>query len=160
MNKLWGVVNGKIDAAIKEDGMNPTLLIGGKDNGFAIRLNGYALYDEFIQGNYWRELPVDQEANPTVQFSQFRDCITSGITFGDYQQFATLADRLEELSEEANKLQAKGLSPAELLEPAYDAVRVRCAGHTEAVSIKGYNHNYCELVELLEEIDQLIWDNK
>lgn len=158
-NIIWQTINEKLDKAIEEDKAYPTLLIGGKDDGFAMRLNNDALFDEFIEGNYWREMSVDPEADASVQFDQFVDSITSGITFGDYQQFATLADRLELLAEEADRLQSKGLSPAELLDPAYNAVVVRCAGHTESVSVRGYNQSYCELVELLEELERLSWDN-
>lgn len=154
-NRTWEAIQEKLDRAIAEDKARPLLLIGGYRHGEIAPLDNSALFDEFIEGDHWREFELDPEDDYSEGFEKFTELVKKGYRFGDYQQFVTLADRLAELKEAADKLEGNGAKPTELLEPAYDAVRVRCNGHKDSVNLRGYNDSYVELVELLEELDNL-----
>lgn len=154
-NRTWEAIQEKLDKAIEEDKAYPALLIGDYKRAYPMSLNNSALFDEFIEGDHWREFELDPEDDYSEGFEKFTDLVKKGYRFGDYQQFVTLADRLAELKETADKLEGNGAKPTELLEPAYDAVRVRCNGHKDSVDLRGYNDSYIELVELLEELDNL-----
>ena len=153
---IWETVSEKLDKAIEEDKAYPALLIGGYRHGEIMSLNSPALFDEFIEGDYWRMFEeLDPDDDYDEGFEKFTKLIKQGYTFGDYQEFTTLQSRLLALKDEAERLAEQDKKPTELLEPTYDAVRVRCNGYKDGVNVRGYNGGYIELVEYLEQLDNL-----
>ena len=155
-NRIWETINEKLDKAIEEDKAYPVLLVGGYSSGYSMGLYNTALFEEFSDGDYWRTFEeLDPEGDYGETFEKFAELVKQGYTFGDYQEFTTLQSRLLTLKDTAERLAEQDKKPTELLEPTYDAVRVRCNGYKDSVSLRGWNGGYCELVEYLEQLNNL-----
>ena len=155
-NRIWETISEKLDKVIEEDKRNPLLLIGGYRHGEVMPLDNSALFDEFLDGDpEWDAMEVDPKAEYGKQFEQFTEALRKGYRFGDYQEFAPLQSRLLTLKDKAERLAEQDKRPTELLEAVQSVARVRCNGYADSVSLRGWNDNYCELEEYLEQLSNL-----
>ena len=157
---IYNTILEKIDKAIEEDKAHPLLLIGGYRTGEVMYLDNSALFDEFIEGDpEYEAMDVTPGAEYSEQFEQFTEALRKGYTFGDYQEFALLGNRLKEFREEVESRQEKDKNPADI----YDSnelgsiTRVWCNGFKDSVytAVARENEAFEELYDYLEDLNNL-----
>ena len=155
---IYNTILEKIDKAIEEDTAHPLLLIGNYRTGETMNTDNSALLDEYLEGNY-TELDVDPDAEYSDQFEQFMKEVKTGYTFGDYQEFALLGDRLKEFREEVENRQEKDENPAYIYDSNEldDITRVQCNGFKDRVdtAVARENEAFKELLDYLEDLNNL-----
>lgn len=157
---IYDTILEKIDKVIEEDKAHPLLLIGDYRAGEVMHLDNSALFDEFIEGDpEYEAMEVTPDADYREQFEQFTESVKKGYTFGDYQEFALLGNRLKEFREEIEKLQEKDENPADIYDSKErdDITRVWCNGFRDSVytAVCRENEAFKELLGYLEELNRL-----
>lgn len=157
---IYNTILEKVDKAIEEDKAHPLLLIGGYRHGEIMHLDNSALFDEFLEGDpEYEAMEVTPEACYSYQFEEFTESVKKGYTFGDYQEFALLGNRLTEFREEVEKLQEKDENPADIhgSRELYDITRVWCNGFKDDVytAVRLENEAFKELLGYLEDLSNL-----
>ena len=69
--QTYETILAKVDEAIEENNRHPLLLGGDYRRGSLTHLDNTALFDEFLEGDYWNELDVNPDAEYDEQFEQF-----------------------------------------------------------------------------------------
>lgn len=155
---IYNTILEKIDKAIEEDKAHPLLLIGGYRIGGTMYTDNSALLDEYLEGNY-TELDVDPDADYSDQFEQFMKEVKTGYTFGDYQEFALLGDRLKEFREEVENRREKDENPTYIYDSKEldDITRVQCNGFKDRIdtAVCRGNEAFKELLGYLEDLNNL-----
>lgn len=159
-HEVYNTILEKIDKAIEEDKAHPLLLIGNYRTGEVMHLDNSALFDEFIEGDpEYEAMDVDPVADYDEQFEQFTKSVKKGYTFGDYQEFALLGNRLKEFREEVEELQEKDENPADIYDSKGldDITRVWCNGFRDSVytAVARENEVFKELHDYLEDLSNL-----
>lgn len=158
---IYNTILEKIDKAIEEDKAHPLLLIGGYRHGEIMHTDNSALFDEFIEGDNpdYDAMEVTPDACYSYQFEEFTEAVKNGCTFGDYQEFALLGNRLKEFREEVEKLQEKDENPADIhgSKELDNITRVRCNGFKDDVysAVCRENEAFKELLGYLEDLSNL-----
>lgn len=157
---IYNTILEKVDKAIEEDKAHPLLLIGNYRTGEVMCLDNSALFDEFIEGDpEYEAMDVDPVADYSDQFVQFTESVKKGYTFGDYQEFALLGNRLKEFREEIESKQEKDENPAYIYDSneLSDIIRVWCNGFKDSVytAVARENEAFKELHDYLEDLSNL-----
>lgn len=161
---IYETILEKVDKAIEEDKAHPLLLIGGYRHGEIMHTDNSALFDEFIDNDYpeYEAMEVDPVADYSEQFEEFTESVKKGYTFGDYQEFVLLGDKLTEFRDEVEKLQEKDENPADIhgSKELDNITRVRCNGFKDDVysAVCRENEAFKELLGYLEDLSNL-WVN-
>lgn len=162
--QTYETILAKVDEAIEENNRHPLLLGGDYRRGCLTHLDNTALFDEFLEGDYWNELDVNPDAEYNEQFEQFISEISKGYTFGDYQEFALLSDRLETFKSDLEQDWVDRQSPAMLWDSnyLYNVCRVKINGsHSDlSAEVCKYNDAFKDLMDYLEELDHLAWEHE
>lgn len=157
---IYNTILEKINKAIEEDKAHPLVLIGGYRAGEIMHLDNPALFDEFIEGDpEFESMEVTPDADYGEQFEQFTEALRKGYTFGDYQEFALLGNRLKKFREEVEKLQEKDENPADIYDSKErdDITRVWCNGFRDSVytAVCRENEAFKELLGYLGDLSNL-----
>lgn len=157
---IYNTILEKVDKAIEEDKAHPLLLVGDYRTGEIMHLDNSALFDEFMDGDpEFEAMEVTPDADYGEQFEQFTEAVKKGYTFGDYQEFALLGNRLKEFREEVEKLQEKDENPADIYDSKErdDITRVWCNGFRDSVytAVCRENEAFKELLGYLGDLSNL-----
>lgn len=162
--QIYETILSKVDKAIEENSLHPVLLVGDYRHGYLTHLDNTALLDEFLEGDYWNELDVNPDAKYDEQFEQFNKEVSAGSTFGDYQEFTLLSNRLKAFKSDLEQDWIGKQSPAKLWDSndLYNVCRVRINGSRVGVNdeVCKYNDAFKDLVDYLEELDHLAWEHE
>lgn len=159
-HEVYNTILEKIDKAIEEDKAHPLLLIGNYRTGEVMHLDNSALFDEFMEGDpEYEAMDIDPVADYSDQFAQFTESVKKGYTFGDYQEFVLLGDRLKEFREEVENLQEKDENPAHIYDSneLSNVTRVWCNGFKDSVytAVCRENGAFKELCGYLGDLSNL-----
>ena len=162
--QTYETILSKVDKAIEENNQHPVLLVGDYRQGYLTHLDNVALFDEFLEGDYWNELDVNPDAEYNEQFEQFNKEVCEGSTFGDYQEFALLSNRLKAFKSDLEQDWIGKQSPAKLWDSndLYNVCRVRINGSQVGLNDEAckYNDAFKDLMDYLEELDHLAWEHE
>ena len=162
--QTYETILSKVDKAIEENNQHPVLLVGDYRHGYLTHLDNGALFDEFLEGNYWNELDVNYNAGYSEQFEQFVKEVSEGSTFGDYQEFALLSNRLKAFKSDLEQDWIGKQSPAKLWDSndVHNVCRVRINGSRVGLNdeVCKYNDAFKDLMDYLEELDHLAWEHE
>lgn len=162
--QIYETILSKVDNVIEENNQYPVLLVGDYRHGYLTYLNNAVLFDEFLEGNYWNELDVNPDAEYNEQFEQFVKEISKGSTFGDYQEFALLSNRLKEFKSNLEQDWIGKQSPAKLWDSndLHNVCRVRINGSSVGLSNEVCKNNdaFKDLMNYLEELNHLAWGHE
>ena len=162
--QTYETILSKVDKTIEENSQHPVLLVGDYRHGYLTHLDNLALFDEFLDGDYWNELEVSPDAEYDEQFEQFNKEISEGSTFGDYQEFALLSNRLKAFKSDLEQDWIGKQSPAKLWDSndLYNVCRVRINGSQVGLNdeVCKYNDAFKDLMDYLEELDHLAWEHE
>lgn len=117
-DRVYNIIQGELDKVTTANRRYPLLLVGGYNDAYVMPLATMdKLFDEFMESNTdYESMDIDPDADDNTKFEQFVVSVKKGNTFGDYQQFALLSDRLEDLHKDINQLWNDGESPATIYE--------------------------------------------
>ena len=117
-DRIYNIILDELDRVETANQRNPLLLVGGYREAYVMPLdNMNTLFDEFVEGDPdYESMDIDPDADDNTKFEQFVDAVKSGTTYGDYQQFALLSDRLADLRQDINRLWSDDESPATIYE--------------------------------------------
>lgn len=162
--QIYKTILSKVDKAIEENSQHPVLLVGDYRHGYLTHLDNTALLDEFLEGNYWNELDVNPDAEYNEQFEQFSKEVSKGSTFGDYQEFTLLSNRLEDFKSDLEQDWIGKQSPAKLWDSndLYNVCRVQINGRRVGLNdeVCKYNDAFKDLMDYFEELDHLAWEHE
>lgn len=158
---IYNTILEKIDKVIEEDKAHPLLLIGNYRHGEIMHTDNSVLFDEFINSDDpdYEAMEVTPEACYSYQFEEFMEAVKNGCTFGDYQEFVLLGNKLTEFREEVEKLQEKDENPADIYgsKELDDVTRVWCNGFRDDVytAVRLENEAFKELLGYLGDLSNL-----
>lgn len=162
--QIYKTILSKVDKAIEENSQHPVLLVGDYRHGYLTHLDNTALLDEFLEGNYWNDLDVNPDAEYNEQFEQFSKEVSEGSTFGDYQEFTLLSNRLKDFKSDLEQDWVGKQSPAKLWDSneLYNVCRVWINGGRVGLNdeVCKCNDAFKDLMDYLEELDHLAWEHE
>ena len=117
-DRIYNLILDELDKVETANQRNPLLLVGGYREAYVMPVDNMGkLFDEFMEGDPdYESMDVDPDADDNTKFEQFVDAVKSGTTYGDYQQFALLSDKLADLRKDINRLWNDDESPATIYE--------------------------------------------
>ena len=154
-DRVYNIIQGELDKVITANRRYPLLLVGGYNDAYVMPLATMdKLFDEFMEGDPdYESMDIDPNADDDTKFEQFTEAVKKGNTFGDYQQFALLSDRLEDLHKDINRLWNDGESPATIYESVdyYQDLSVWVNGGK-----RNLLDNICRAIPEMGEFDELL----
>lgn len=117
-DRIYNIILSELDRVETANRRNPLLLVGGYREAYVMPVDTLdALFDEFVEGDPdYESMDIDPDADDDTKFEQFVDAVKSGTTYGDYQQFALLSDRLDTLRQDIEHARDNDESPATIYE--------------------------------------------
>ena len=154
-DRVYNIIQNELDKVETANRRYPLLLVGGYNDAYVMPLATMdKLFDEFMESNTdYEAMDVDPDADDDTKFEQFTEAVKKGNTFGDYQQFALLSDRLEDLHKDINRLWNDGESPATIYESVdyYQDLSVWVNGGK-----RNLLDNICRAIPEMGEFDELL----
>ena len=160
-DRVYNIILSELDRVETANQRNPLLLVGGYREAYVMPLDNInTLFDEFVEGDPdYESMDIDPDADDNTKFEQFVDAVKSGTTYGDYQQFALLSDRLADLRQDINRLWNDDESPATIYESDnyYQDLAVWINGRKVNLldEIRHWLPEMGEFDELLDELSNL-----